>query len=535
MDLVVDDNGGINVNSVVGAKRSKSCVNTSLSPAFDSHLKAKRCSSNESIYEIVGESMNGDSENEICNSDCEADLHKNMNGKVDVLETPGNPNQNNGSQDPSDSAEMDEEFVIVDDENDASDENNDCNEEASDAKVNSLDCDNMNGILKDFAVEGGKSVPRLSDNGDEIESAVGKNDVTQTKDEKKLDTRVILSSDDEDEIGGLLDEFREVEMSSDENSNSEKTDSVSATANKKPETSASNNFTLLKSSTSEESGNVNNKIISSQNDLQSICKKNSSAENSICRTKSAIKNDSVCEIETVLVDDKSNDSIVIIDDDDNIAKEKSQNKQSNEISQTTIPKLSSPLNSPASFSSSSEDKFEFDSMILDIVNESSPEKTNKTDNSQSKSSELSLSDSCHSFLKPLMSNTDSVENKSNASSLHKSSNIDLNELNSKQLQNEEKLSSNGTTTPSTNFLGETETTQSSLNKLTSDNERRSDTSDQFFNCNGNVSTSSDLSSNTRKDKSSDSEAQDDSNCSTTIKLAAIGNQVFSFILTLLLK
>lgn len=515
MDFVVDDIGGTNVNSVVGAKRSKSCVNTSLSPAFDSPLSAKRCSSNESVYEIVGESINGDSENEICNSDCEADRHKNMNGQVDMLETSGNSNQNPGSQDPSDSAEMEEEFVIVDDENDASDENNDCNEEASDSKVNSLDCNNMNGILKDFAAEGGKSVARLSDNGNEIESAAGKNDVTQTKDEKKLDSRVILSSDDEDEIGGLLDEFREVEMSSDENSNPIKTDSVSSTANEKSESSANNNFNSLKSlSTGEKSGDVKN---------------NSSAENSICRTNSATKNNSVCEIETLLNDDKSNDSIIILDDDDNVTKEKSQNKQTNEISQTTIPKLSSPLNSPASFSSSSEDKFEFDSIISDIVNESSPIKANKSDNSQSKSSELSLSDSCSNLLKPLMSNADSVEKKSDSNSLHKSANIGLNELNSKQLQqSKEKLSSNGTT-PSTNFLGEAETTQSSLSKInSSENERRSDTSDQFFNCNGNVSTSSDLSSNTRKDKSSDLEAQDDSNCSTTRKLTAIGNQVFSF-------
>ena len=509
MDLVVDNNGGVNVNVVVGAKRAKPCVKTSLSPAFDSPFKAKRSLSNESVYEIIGESINGDSDNETFNSDDDTDLHKNMNGQLNGLETSKNMNQNN-SQDPSDSAEMDEMFVIIDDDgNDTSDEKNDCCEKTSDAKSNASGCDNMDAILKEFSESGKENVSRLSDNEDELEpteSAVGESGVTETKNVKKTKPRVILSSDD-DAIDSLLEDFRE-ESSSDENSVpfGKNANAASATPTEKLKPCANNDFTIFKSLSTDD---VNNKIISSHGDLQETSRQNSATENSITESNTFITDKNVSEIVMVQADEKSNDSdIEIIDDDNEKSKKKNSQNKCDGISKTTFSKLSSPLNSP-SFSSSSEDKFEFDSMILDIVDESSPAKEDKSDNvhSNSKSNEYLSSDS--------------VENKSNDNNINKNGSFDFSKLTSKTSDCEERLSSQNNAS-SVNDLGENG--QLSSNKLKSDNEMQSDVNNKFLSFNGSVSSNSDLSSNMRKD----SEAQDMSNSSITMKITAAEKQGFIF-------
>lgn len=399
MDLVDGNNGGVvNNNVVVGTEEAKPCVKRNLSPVLDSPLKKRQLSSStESIYEIVDElEKNGDSEDEsFIDSEDECDSNKNINDNLNELDVPDSQNQN-GIEDLSDTAEMEEVLEVIDDDDNAtSGDKNDCNSEKSDSK-----------IAEKLSVNNTVSMPGLSSNIEDNKPTLDGSSDLDTNKVTTSDTNLILSSDDED-MDGLLEEFRE-EGSSDENSSAAK-DSVE--------------MLVKQTESSEQSARKSLKAISI---LKPITGKSNSIQNSNSSLRCTATQDSCTakrEIELVICDEKSNDSIVILDDSP--VKDALPKTVSNDISPATFNNLNSPLKSP-SFSSSSEDKFEFDSTLLDIVDDSVRENPDKKDTSNLdfKPCEISKNKSSCNELESLNSKVELPVFKSNVNSTCSSENLE---------------------------------------------------------------------------------------------------------------
>lgn len=379
----VDFNGRVNKDFQVGAKRSKSCLNTTSNEALDSPLKSRsRTSSIESeVYEVVADSENDECENE---TPSDAEHFTNQNGELNNINVNRNVNENL-ADDLYDSAEMEEEFVIVEDDgNDAAEEMNNSQEQLSDSKQqSSLDNYNKEKIIEKCPVSR-ENVQCLEDPS---ESAL---EQLPAANSKQSDSNVLLSSEGTDE---LLKEFEEKPS---------------------PVLKKSDEVIDFTNESDTYKGSKNNVNVSKA-DFPSCVDLNS--------------NSTVVGTKTESFDDTGQDVKISMDNQTAIAEYKVNcesmpksgdktsisNTCSTEILDNNSVKVdaqneafkSKLLKSP-SFSSSEDDNFDLDCMIFNIVEETSPEKKELV----VPAPESNLDKVCCNLLESLSSVVQSSESKS---------------------------------------------------------------------------------------------------------------------------